>query len=54
MDFVSDALFDDRRLRALTVVDAFPRQAPAIEVGAGWPWRGGLVERSVDSRPVIA
>ena len=31
MDFVSDALFDGRRLRALTVVDAFTREALAIE-----------------------
>ena len=32
MDFVSDALFDGRRLRALTVVDAYTREALAIEV----------------------
>jgi putative transposase len=32
MDFVSDALFHGRRLRALTVVDAFTREALAIEV----------------------
>jgi putative transposase len=32
MDFVSDALFDGRRLRALTVVDLFSREALAIEV----------------------
>ena len=35
MDFVSDALFDGRRLRALTVVDAFTREALAIEVDQG-------------------
>ena len=35
MDFVSDALFDGRRLRALTIVDAFTREALAIEVGQG-------------------
>ena len=35
MDFVSDALFDGRRLRALTVVDAFTRVALAIEVDQG-------------------
>ena len=35
MDFVSDALFDGRRLRALTVVDAFTREAPAIDVDRG-------------------
>ena len=35
MDFVSDALFGGRRLRALTVVDAFTREALAIEVDQG-------------------
>jgi putative transposase len=35
MDFASDALFDGRRLRALTVVDAFTRQALAIDVAQG-------------------
>ena len=33
MDFVSDALFDGRRLRALTVLDTFTRESLAIEVG---------------------
>jgi len=32
MDFVSDALFGGRRLRALTVVDAYTRESLAIEV----------------------
>jgi putative transposase len=35
MDFVSDAMFDGRRLRALTVVDAYTREALAIEVDQG-------------------
>ena len=35
MDFVSDALFDGRRLRALTVVDAYTREALTIEVDQG-------------------
>jgi putative transposase len=35
MDFVSDALFDGRRLRALTVVDAHTREALAIDVDQG-------------------
>jgi len=35
MDFVSDLLFDGRRLRALTVVDAYTREALAIEVDQG-------------------
>ena len=33
MDFVSDALFDGRCLRALTVVDNYTRECLAIEVG---------------------
>jgi putative transposase len=33
MDFVADALFDGRRLRALTVVDNYTRECLAIEVG---------------------
>lgn len=32
MDFVSDALFDGRRLRALTLLDVFTREALAIVV----------------------
>jgi putative transposase len=35
MNFVSAALFDGRRLRALTIVDAFTREALAIEVDQG-------------------
>ena len=35
MDFVSDALFDGRRLRALTVVDTYTREALAIDVDHG-------------------
>ena len=35
MEFVSDALFDGRRLGALTVVDAFTREALAIDVDQG-------------------
>jgi len=33
MDFVSDALFDGHRMRALTVVDDYSRESLAIEVG---------------------
>lgn len=33
MDFVADALFDDRKLRMLTVIDLFARECLAIEVG---------------------
>jgi len=35
MNFVSDALFDGRRSRALTVVDAFTREALSIDVDQG-------------------
>jgi putative transposase len=35
MDFVSDALFDGRRLRALTLLDVFTREALAIVVDKG-------------------
>ena len=33
MDFVADALFDGRKLRALTVVDNYMRESLAIDVG---------------------
>src|SRR3569833_4736640 len=33
MEFVADALFDGRRLRALTVVDNYTRESLAIDVG---------------------
>lgn len=32
MDFMSDQLFDGRRLRVLTIVDAFTRLSPAVDV----------------------
>ena len=32
MDFVSDSIVTGRRFRALTVVDNFSRECPAIEV----------------------
>lgn len=32
MDFVSDSLFHGRKFRALTIVDDFTRESPAIEV----------------------
>ncbi len=35
MDFVSDALFDGRRLRALTLLDVHTREALAIRVDQG-------------------
>ena len=42
MDFISDALFDGRRLRALTVVDALTREALAIEVDQGIKGEQGI------------
>jgi putative transposase len=35
MDFVSDALYDGRRLRVLTIVDNYTRECLAIEVDQG-------------------
>ncbi len=32
MDFMSDQLFDGRRVRILTIVDAFCRLSPVIDV----------------------
>lgn len=37
MDFVSDALFDGRRIRCLTVVDDFSRECPVIFVERSIP-----------------
>ena len=46
MDFVSDALADGRKIRCLTVVDAFTRECPAIEVDTSLP--GARVARVLD------
>ncbi len=37
MDFVSDSFSDGRRFRALTIVDAFSRLSPGIEVARSLP-----------------
>ena len=37
MDFVSDALCDGRKFRALTIIDEFTRESPAIEVDTSLP-----------------
>ncbi len=47
MDFVSDALFDGRRIRALTLVDNFTREALAIVVDGGI--RGEHVVQAVEA-----
>ena len=39
MDFVSDSLADGRRFRVLTIVDAFSRFAPGIEIATSLPAR---------------
>lgn len=46
MDFVSDALGDGRKFRALTIVDDFTRECPAIEVDTSLP--GLRVARVLD------
>jgi len=38
MDFMSDELFDGRRLRLLTLVDNFTRESLAIEVAMSIGW----------------
>ena len=47
MDFVSDALSDGRKFRALTIVDDFTRESPAIEVDTSLP--GERVVRVLES-----
>ena len=46
MDFVSDALGDGRKIRVLTIVDDFTREAPAIAVDFSLP--GERVARELD------
>lgn len=46
MDFVSDALGDGRKFRALTIVDDVTREVPAIEVDFSLP--GGRVVRVLE------
>ena len=48
MDFVSDALFDGRRLRALTVVDAFTREALDDRRRPGDQGRAGCCDDDAD------
>jgi putative transposase len=52
MDFVSDSLFDGRRLRALTVVDYFMRESLAIAVAQGIKGEqvAAILERIVTER----
>jgi putative transposase len=50
MDFVSDALFDGRKFRALTIVDNYSRECLAISVGRSL--KGSDVVRVLDSLKV--
>ena len=52
LDFVSDALASGRGLRALTIVDSYTRECPAIEVGTGISSRTVTrsLERIIDER----
>jgi putative transposase len=54
MDFVSDALYDGRRLRVLTVVDDYTRECLAIEVdqGIGGEKVGGVLGRITMERRI--
>ena len=47
LDFVSDTLAWGRRIRCLTILDCFPREAPAIEVDTSLP--GARVVRVLDA-----
>ena len=46
MVFVHDQLFDGRKVRVLTIIDAFTRYVPAIE--ARFTWRGSEVAEVLD------
>jgi putative transposase len=52
LDFVSDALAGGRTIRALTMVDSYTRECPAIEVGTGISSRQvtRVLERVIDER----
>ena len=51
MDFVSDALYDGRRLRALTLLDVFTREALAIVVEKGINGEQVAMQWGLDGRP---
>lgn len=52
LDFVSDALSNGRALRALTIVDSYTRECPAIEVDTGISSRQvtRVLERIIEQR----
>jgi putative transposase len=56
MDFVSDALYDGRRFRALTLVDNFSRECLAIDVGQNLKGIDvvAVMERIGEQRGVVA
>jgi putative transposase len=52
LDFVSDAVASGRALRALTIVDSYTRECPAIEVSSGISSRQvtRVLERIIEER----
>lgn len=54
MDFVSDALLDGRRLRALTVVENYTRESLAIEVGQSLKGEDVVHARTHHGKPRMA
>jgi putative transposase len=52
MDFVSDSTVTGRRFRALTIVDDYSQECPAIEVGTslGGARVVGVLERLAETR----
>jgi len=52
MDFMSDALFDGRRIKLFTIVDNYTRESLAIEVGSGMKGHDvvQVLERISDTR----
>lgn len=52
MDFVTDTLFDGRRVRALAIIDQFTREALAIEVDHSLPGRRAVkvLDRLIERR----
>ena len=52
MDFMSDELFDGRRIRLLTIVDNFSRESLAIRVGASIKGEGvvEVLQRLMEQR----
>ena len=52
MDFVTDSIVTGRRFRALTIIDNYSRECPAIEVDTSLGGRRvvGVLERLAETR----